>query len=286
MSCFLPFLTCCLLTTLLFLLSWERPQVPFVSKHEPQAIFSGQEDYHPLLIHIPSGHFIIESLASLHIEPEKEDTPHPKKVHIPYDFLIMSTELNTRIAYQLKKRSDYTSSSCMGDCPAINVSWFDAIELANLLSQAVGLEPCYTIQGKQVLWHKGVACLGYRLPLEEEWEYAAKAGLSTIADKGKADLLKEAWFRDNSVQGTHPIASKLPTSIGLYDVHGNAAEWCWDVWDKVNNPMGTQRATRGGAWNSKPEQVQLGTRSAMEQSTRNPNTGVRFVRTLPSFNRD
>ena len=275
-------MTCCFALIFIALLGWERPQQQIVSQRPAQAIFQGEEDYHPLLIHIPSGHFIVDSLASLSVERLQKSSHHPRKVHIPYDFLIMSTELNVRIAYQLKKRSDYTIPSCMGDCPVINISWFEAVELANLLSMATGLESCYSIKKTRVIWEKGVTCLGYRLPLEEEWEYAAKAGIKTV-QKDDTALKKEAWFKETSVQGVHPIATKQPNPLGIYDLHGNAAEWCWDIWCKKNKLNGSQRATRGGAWNSKPEQIQLGSRAAVEASRGNVNTGVRFVRTLPSL---
>jgi formylglycine-generating enzyme required for sulfatase activity len=116
-------------------------------------------------------------------------------------------------------------------------------------------------------WLSGITSHEYRLPSEAEWEYAARAGTETAYSFGNdpAELEAHGWFVDNSDYETHPVGTKTPNAWGLYDMHGNAAEWTLDeyaedryeklgkgpveAWEAVNWP--TQlfpRVIRGGSW--------------------------------------
>ena len=114
--------------------------------------------------------------------------------------------------------------------PVDSVSWFDAIRFCNRLSIRHGLPPYYEIKGDTVIRRGG---LGYRLPTEVEWEYACRAGTTTrwsFGDDPK-QLDHYAWHDGNSSNRTHPVGTKKPNPWGLYDMHGNVAEWCWDRYD-------------------------------------------------------
>ena len=92
----------------------------------------------------------------------------------------------------------------------VDVSWDDASAFCKWLSKKTG---------KTVV-----------LPTEAQWEYACRAGSKTrfsFGDKD-SDLGDYAWYSDNSGGMTHPVGQKKPNAWGLYDMHGNAWQWCSD----------------------------------------------------------
>lgn len=145
--------------------------------------------------------------------------------------------------------------------PVERVRWRDAKQYCNERSLLDGLKPCYNERTPD--WDCDFAADGYRLPTEAEWEYAARAGTDGPYDFGQADKLRQyAWFADNADQKTHPVGQKKPNRWGLYDLYGNVAEWCEDVYqpgyDRASSgvdPQGplnpgkdVRRVVRGGSW--------------------------------------
>jgi formylglycine-generating enzyme required for sulfatase activity len=139
-----------------------------------------------------------------------------------------------------------------GDRPVETVSWFDAVEFCNRLSEKAGLKPVYTIDGEKITadWH----AKGFRLPTEAEWEYACRAG-TTGERYGEIDEI--AWYAKNSKKSTQGVGKLKPNPWGLYDMLGNVWEWCWDWYgdypkedkkDWRGPESGSIRVLRGGSW--------------------------------------
>ena len=170
------------------------------------------------------------------------------------------------------------------DLPVEQVNWFDAVEYCNKLSLKEGLSPVYAINKNTVNWNPGAN--GYRLPTEAEWEYACRAGTVTPYYSGTS-LDDAGWYSGNSREKTHPVGEKQPNPWGLYDMHGNVLEWCWD-WlgnysgEAQTNPQGAasgaSRVYRGGAWYFAAQQARSAFRFGNVPLLRSFVTGFRLVR--------
>ena len=170
------------------------------------------------------------------------------------------------------------------DLPVEQVSWFDAIEYCNRRSLKEGLTPAYTISGNNVIWNRGAN--GYRLPTEAEWEYACRAGADTPFYSGDS-VDAAGWHSGSSGRRTRPVGEKEPNAWGLYDMHGNVLEWCWD-WlgnyadsdetDPQGPPSGTSRVYRGGCWQFGPNQLRSAYRFGNHANMRSFLVGFRVVR--------
>jgi formylglycine-generating enzyme required for sulfatase activity len=150
--------------------------------------------------------------------------------------------------------------------PVENISWFDAIEYCNRRSRNEELTPVYTISGswdkQTVTWNRNAN--GYRLPTEAEWEYACRAGTATVYNTGASISDNTGWYNANSGNTTHPVGEKPANAWGLYDMHGNVWEWCWDWYgtyasgaqtDPTGASSGSYRVLRGGCGFSPAEEV-------------------------------
>ena len=245
---------------------------------------------------IKGGTFTMGSPAS---EPEREMDETQRRVTVS-DFYIAQSPVTQREYNQLMGNNP---SEFKGDTlPVENVTWFDAVRYCNARSAREGLIPAYTISGETAAWNRNAN--GYRLPTEAEWEYACRAGTTTPFNTGGSITDKEAncynhygynndssGRRIGSYQGrTTTVNSYRANGWGLFDMHGNVADWCWDWYGEYgtaaeNNPAGaatgTLRVNRGGGWNDFPKHIRSAYRAATPPYNSSFNIGFRLARNAP-----
>jgi formylglycine-generating enzyme required for sulfatase activity len=179
------------------------------------------------------------------------------------------------------------------DNPVTIVSWNDAIAYCNALSEQEGLRPYYRVAGGRTTILGGE---GYRLPTEAEWEYACRAGNPARFSFGPdEDRLRDyAWIERNADHKTHPVMQKPGNPFGLFDMHGNVWEWCWDAYkpdyykeSPVTDPSGpgdsATRAYRGGGWSLDERFGRSAFRNYGPPNDSSASQGFRVARTPAGF---
>ena len=128
---------------------------------------------------------------------------------------------------------------------------------------------------------------GYRLPTEAEWEYACRAGTSTAFSFGDEITPKDAKYADSGVFRPMAVGCYKPNAFGLYDMHGNAWEWCedwyggypgWPVEDPKGPAVGQYRVLRGGSFAVNSSRARSSSRIICAPAIRIHVNGFRLVR--------
>jgi formylglycine-generating enzyme len=195
---------------------------------------------------------------------------------------------DTKLFYPLSKSQWW---GWKDEFPMHNVTWFDAIDYCNWLSEKKGLKKVYTYVGKfDVKWD--LSANGYRLPTEAEWEYAARGGKLSkgYTYSGSNNVDEVAWY-DNTTKYKGPvkIGTKKPNELGIYDMSGNVWEWCNDYFGSAyyskspkENPTGPgqniQRVLRGGSWHYRSDYARIANRDGPEAGYTNYTYGFRLAK--------
>jgi formylglycine-generating enzyme required for sulfatase activity/serine/threonine protein kinase len=228
------------------------------------------------LVLIPSGDFLMGSPDSDKDALDDEKPQH--RVQVTPSFYLGATEV-TQGQYRAVTGQSPSYFKGSDDLPVGNVSWSDALAFCEELSKRE--------QGQ-------LGDARYRLPTEAEWEYACRAGSTTRFCFGDdpVHLIEFAWYRANSDKRTHPVGQKQPNAWGLYDMHGNAWEWCQDGYDRNDfgrspgagprGPLQTaDRVRRGGCWYDPPQLERSAFRLRGAPGERTDGQGLRVAR-VPS----
>jgi formylglycine-generating enzyme required for sulfatase activity/uncharacterized caspase-like protein len=220
-------------------------------------------------VQIPRGAFDMGSPSD---EPGRFKTEGPlHNVDISKDFYMSQYEV-TRIQW-FNIMGPHPSGTLGDNLPVVKVSWKEAQKFINLLNERERTKK-------------------YRLPSEAEWEYAARAGMTTNYSFGtdSSKLGNYAWYEENSQGTPHPVGQKKPNLWGLYDIHGNVFEWVQDDWHDDYNDAPTnesawtninsaQKVVRGGgSWASDPLKSRLSLRLHLESANGEQDVGFRIVK--------
>jgi formylglycine-generating enzyme required for sulfatase activity len=221
-------------------------------------------------VKIPSGEFLMGAPEEEEYSDREERPVH--QVTIGNDFYVGVYEV-TQDQWEKVMGENPSYFTDDGDLPVEKVSWAEVNEFIETLNEMEGTE-------------------GYRLPTEAEWEYAARADTETAFWFGDdASMLADyGWFDDNSEDKTRPVGMKEANPWGLYDVHGNVAEWVQDEYHSNYNKAPTdgsewtngvdRRVIRGGSWDNAEVNCRSASRDSIGEGSRVNYIGFRLVKEI------
>ncbi len=187
--------------------------------------------------HVEGGTFTMGATADMDEAQDNEKPAH--KVTLTRDYYIGKTEVTWALwkAVMGEYPHDHTADGTTigprehpDNFPVDNVTWNQCQSFIGELNATFG------------------ECADFRLPTEAEWEFAARGGNKSKHYKysGSNTLDEVAWYEDNSGRANHAVATKKPNELGIYDMSGNADEWCSDLWGNYSSkPQTDPRGPEG-----------------------------------------
>jgi formylglycine-generating enzyme required for sulfatase activity len=220
-----------------------------------------------------------------------------RRVQIDYPFAVALKLVTVAEFEKFRPRPNHMKQCSPGeDTPINGVTWYEAAAYCNWLSAQEKVPQdqwCYEpnskgeyAEGMKVKAnYQGLS--GYRLPRDAEWEYACRAGTVTAWSHGSDDALLRhyAWYTTNAGSTMHSVGSLKPNGLGLFDVHGNAWQWCQDAYqvreikdlEDINSNI--SRARRSGAFSSDAGYARSAFCNGFAPATRHDHVGFRVART-------
>lgn len=248
---------------------------------------------------LPPGKF---QMGSPDWEDDHEDDEIQRICHVNRSLAVATHEVTVRDYLRFKPEAYISAKySPSPDGPMVNVSWYEAAAYCRWLSEREGISeeqmcfpPLHEIRPGMVLPADYIGRTSYRLPTDEEWEYACRANSITAWSFGNSERLMSCYLRatNNSGNRAWPVGSLKPSDFGLFDMHGNAIEWCVspieestekvDVSDNPTEIVAVLRRTRGGSFGDNPFLTRSARRSSQPADSQWATTGFRPVRTMPA----
>jgi formylglycine-generating enzyme required for sulfatase activity len=299
-----------------------------IASADPEVSGRAQALFHAILLATGKSKSTGMELRPVHSRPFEMGSPkgeasrrpdeHPHPVWITSALLVGAYEVTQGEYERVMKRNPSWFAKTgggkdkvpadTGRYPVEQVTWFDALEFCNRLSELDGYDPYYKVADVRTTDGAITAATvtvvggtGYRLPTEAEWEYACRGGTTTPFHYGRQsrgrDLNAKVFIPGGyggpgesvHLNRTTPVGNYPRNSRGLYDMHGNAGEWCWDWYDKdyyATSPErdptgpkeGTHRVLRGGSWLIADTSCRSAARASQPPGEATYYTGFRVVR--------
>lgn len=197
-----------------------------------------------------------------------------KPAHLVFisPYYIATTEVTNRLWRAVMAEREMLNMSGYPEHPVSFVNWVGVQEFIRRLDSITGMP--------------------FRLPTEAEWEYAARGGEKSKSYRFAGGNIADSvgWLYPTAGQWTHPVAQKQPNELGLYDMTGNVAEWCQDIYgpyqmaavpDPCGADTGSYRIVRGGSYDEVKANCHLSVRRWYTPETTAGYIGFRIAMTLP-----
>lgn len=198
---------------------------------------------------VEGGSFIMGATPEQTEDAYNDERP-TKKINIK-DFYLGKTVVTQKLWKAVMKNNP---SNFNGEnLPVEKVSWTDCMSFIKELNHITGYS--------------------FRLPTEEEWEYAARGGKQTNGYKyaGSNNIDEVAWYDKNSDHTPHGVAMRKPNELGIYDMSGNIQEWCISYYEQDSN-----RVVRGGCYFSSPRRCRVSSRNFNSETYSSATIGLRL----------